>query len=348
MQANGNWPETIETVEQLDDVLSRPGRAAIEGLRRADGDVIVLGAAGKMGPTLVRMLRRAADASGADRRIIAVSRFRDSELPARFAGWGVETIAGDLADRQFVAQLPDAPNVFFLSGMKFGATGNEPLTWGMNAYVPAVVAERYAGRRIVAFSTGNVYGLTRVAGGGSTESDPLAPVGEYAMSCLGRERLFQYFSDRDGTPTTIIRLNYAVELRYGVLVDLAERVARGEPIDVSMGSVNVIWQGDACSAVIASLADSCSPARILNVAGPEVLSVRSVAERIASGLGRPVSFTGTEGADALINNATACHAAYGLPEVTIDQLLGWTVGWVQAGGASLGKPTHFESRSGRF
>lgn len=320
----------------------------MEGLRRAEGDVIVLGAAGKMGPTLARMLRRAADAARSERRVIAVSRFRDPALRNRLADWGVETIAGDLADRRFVAELPETPNVFFLSGMKFGATGNEPLTWGMNTYVPAVIAERYAGSRIVAFSTGNVYGLTPVAGGGSREQDALAPVGEYAMSCVGRERLFQYFSERDGTPTTIIRLNYAVELRYGVLVDLAERIVRSAPIDVSMGHVNVIWQGDACAAVIAALADSSSPARVLNVAGPDVLSVRTIAERIGERLERPVSFTGSESEDALLNNAGACHAAYGRPEVTVDQLLEWTAGWVQGGGVRLGKPTHYESRSGRF
>lgn len=342
------WPAAIDTVAQLEELLSRPGPAAINALRQASGDVIVLGAAGKMGPTLTCMLHRAADAAGARRRIIAVSRFSNAAARDAFAAHGIETIAGDLADRAFVAALPDAPNIYYLSGMKFGATGNEPLTWGMNAYVPALVAERYAGRRIVAFSTGNVYGLVPVTGGGSREGDPLNPIGEYAMSCVARERIFQYFSEKDRTPTTLIRLNYAVELRYGVLVDLAQRIVRGEPIDLAMGYVNVIWQGDACNAIVASL-DACAvPAHILNVAGQQIVRVRDLAEQLGALLGRPVEFTGDERPDALLNNAQACHARYGLPQVSIEQLLRWTADWVRRGGETLGKPTHFESRSGQF
>jgi len=342
------WPASINNVEQLDELLSRPGTAAVETLRKLPGDIVILGAAGKMGPTLAWMLRRAAEAAGTARRIIAVSRFRDPGSQDAFRRWGVETVAGDLADRALVSGLPDAPNVFYLSGMKFGATGNEPLTWGMNAYVPALVAERYAASRIVAFSTGNVYGLVPVASGGSRETDALAPVGEYAMSCLARERIFEYFSQRNRTPVSLIRLNYAVELRYGVLVDLAERIARGEPIDLAMGYVNVIWQGDACNAIIGSLADCSSPAQVLNVAGPEVLSVRQLAEQLAERLGKSVRFTGAEGTDALLNNAGLCHTRHGAPEVSLEQLLDWTADWVLRDGARHGKPTHFESRSGRF
>jgi nucleoside-diphosphate-sugar epimerase len=342
------WPTSIDTIVQLDELLSRPGAAAVETLGQFPGDVVVLGAAGKMGPTLARMLRRAADGAGILRRIIAVSRFREPGSSDAFHQHGIETIAGDLADRAFVSQLPAAPHVFFLSGMKFGATGNEPLTWGMNAYVPALVAERYARSRIVAFSTGNVYGLVPVASGGSRETDPTAPVGEYAMSCLARERIFEYFCQRDQTPTTLIRLNYAVEQRYGVLVDLADRIMRDEPIDLAMGHVNVIWQGDACNAIIASLADCRCPAHILNIAGPEVLSVRWLAEQLADRLGKQARFSGTEGTDALLNNAQASHAKHGPPQVKVDQLLQWTAEWVRRRGPLLGKPTHFESRSGRF
>lgn len=342
------WPDTIESVEQLDELLSRPGSAAVECLRRVDGDVVLLGAGGKMGPTLGRMLRRAADDSQAPRRIIAVSRFSNPQTRGQFADCSLETIAGDLTDRAFVERLPDAPNVFYLCAMKFGATGNEPLTWGMNAYVPTLVAERYRGSRIVAFSTGNIYGLTPVAGGGSRETDTPAPVGEYAMSCLARERLFQYVCDRDQTPTTMIRLNYAVELRYGVLVDLALRIMQGEPIDLSMGYVNVVWQGDACNAVIASLADCAVPVQALNVTGPTVLRVRSLAERLAEMLGRHVEFTGVENQDALLNNAQVCHERYGLPEISIGRLLRWTADWIGREQPILGKPTHFEVRSGRF
>ncbi|MBL8849209.1 MAG: NAD-dependent epimerase/dehydratase family protein, partial [Planctomycetaceae bacterium] len=297
------WPAAIDTVEQLDELQSRPGPAAIDSLRRTGGDIIVLGAAGKMGPALIRMLQRASAVAGSARRIIAVSRFSNSSTRAEFESLGVGTIAGDLADPGFVAGLPDAANVFFLGGMKFGATGNEPLTWGMNAWMPALVADRYAGRRIVAFSTGNVYGLAPVAGGGSKETDPLSPVGEYAMSCVARERLFQYFCEQHGTPTTLIRLNYAVEMRYGVLVDLAQRIVRDEPVDLAMGYVNVIWQGDACNAVIASLADCTVPASILNVAGLEILRIRDVALRLGDLLQRTPQFTGTESFDALLNNA---------------------------------------------
>jgi nucleoside-diphosphate-sugar epimerase len=342
------WTSSIDNVDQLDELLSRPGPVAVDTLRQLPGDVLILGAAGKMGPTLAWMLRRAADAAGSSRHVIAVSRFREPGSREAFHRQEVETIAGDLADRDFVSALPAAPNVFYLSGMKFGATGNEPLTWGMNAYVPALIAERYPGSRIVAFSTGNVYGLVPVASGGSRETDPLAPVGEYAMSCLARERMFQYFSERNRTPVSLIRLNYAVELRYGVLLDLAERIVRDQPVDLAMGYVNVVWQGDACNAIIGSLADCSSPAHILNVAGPDVLSVRRLAEQLAERLGKSVQFSGGEGADALLNNAGVCHAKYGPPLVSVEQMLEWTADWVLRGGARLGKPTHFESRSGRF
>ena len=338
----------IRSVEELDETLSRPSDSAIDALRRTPGDVVILGAGGKMGATLARMARRACEASGDARRVVAVSRFGDAAVRDRFTGWGIETIAGDLTDRAFVESLPDAPNVVFMTGMKFGSTGQEQLTWAMNVYVPALVCERYAGSRIAAFSTGNVYGLVPVSGGGSVESDAPNPSGEYAMSCLGRERVFEYFCEKDETPISIIRLNYSTELRYGVIVDLAQQVHAGETVDLAMGCVNVVWQGDACSWTLCALAECEVPARVVNVAGPEILRVREVCERLGALLGRKPAFRGIESDDALLNNADAARERYGEPAVSVDQILRWSAAWVSAGGPLLGKPTHFESRDGKF
>lgn len=341
-------PREFRDTEQLDEFLSTPSPSAIDGLRRAPGDVVILGVGGKMGYTLARMARRAADEAGSPRRIIGVSRFQNRRLPAVLEAAGVEVIPGDLLDRDFAGRLPDAPNVIFMAGMKFGSTGQEPLTWAMNTHLPAIACERYRGARIAAFSTGNVYGLVPVRGGGSMEMDRPAPVGEYAMSCLGRERMFEYFSLRDGNPTTLIRLNYATELRYGVLVDIGLQVYRGAPVDLSMSYVNVIWQGDACALVLAALPDGTSPARPLNVAGAEILCVRDVANRFGELFGREVEFCGDPGEDALINNGSMVHRQYGSPSVPVSRMLPWIADWIARGGELLGKPTHFESRSGRF
>lgn len=342
------WPAAFRDVGELDEFMTRPTRAAVEGLRRSPGDMIILGVGGKMGPTLARMARRAADETGPPRRVYGVSRFSDRALPKQLEHCGIECTAGDLLDRSFLATLPDAANVIFMAGMKFGSSGQEPLTWGMNTHLPALVCERYPTARIAAFSTGNVYGLTAVHDRGSVETDPPAPVGEYAMSCLGRERIFEYFCERHAAPTTLLRLNYATELRYGVLVDIAQQVLRGEPVDVSMGYVNVIWQGDACALTLASLPDGTVPARVLNIAGPEVLSVRDVALRFGRLLDREVTLQGDEGADALLNDGSAAHRCYGPPSVTVERMLPWIADWLTHGGELLGKPTHFESRSGRF
>lgn len=341
-------PERIRDAAHLDDLLSEPSAAAIDGIRAADGDVLVLGAGGKMGPTLARMARRAMDAAGLRFRIIAVARFSSSELRHTLEAQGIETIPCDLLDETAVEALPDAPNVVFMAGRKFGSTGDEPLTWAMNSHVPAIVCRRYRQSRIVAFSTGNVYGLTRRGRGGSREEDVPAPIGEYAMSCLGRERMFEYFSARSGTRVAILRLNYAVEMRYGVLVDLAQRIASGASIDLAMGYVNVIWQGDANAMAIAALAHAASPALILNVAGPEELSVRAISDDLARRMGSTVSFAGAEMNDALLSNAARGYELLGTPRVDTRRLLAWTADWVQRGGESLGKPTHFESRAGRF
>ena len=341
-------PTSIADDDQLDDLLSAPTPDAIDTMRALQGDVVVLGVAGKMGPTLARMVRRASEAAGTSRRVIGVSRFSEEGQEAALQAHGVETVRCDLLDEGAVAALPDAPLVIYMAGRKFGSSGLESLTWAMNTYLPAVIARRYAGSRIAAFSTGNVYGLARAGHGGSREADAPAPVGEYAMSCLGRERMFEHMSRTHGTPVAILRLNYATEMRYGLLVDLARKVYAGEVVDLTMGYANVIWQGDANGMAIASLRHAASPPYIVNIAGREELSVRRVCEGLATRLGRSVRFTGTEAPDAILSNGARGWADLGAPQVTLDQLLDWTADWVARGGGSLGKPTHFESRDGRF
>ena len=341
-------PDRIRDVAHLDDLLSDPSPAAIDAIRAADGDVIVLGAAGKMGPTLARMARRAMDAAGLQHRVVAVARFSSSGVRADLEARGIETVQCDLLDEHAVERLPDARNVIFMAGRKFGSTGDEPLTWAMNTHVPAIVCVRYRQSRIVAFSTGNIYGLTARGRGGSREEDSPSPVGEYAMSCLGRERLFEYFSRLHGTPTAILRLNYAVEMRYGVLADLASRISRGAEIDLGMGYVNVIWQGDANAMAVAALARTTTPPLVVNVAGGDELSVRTISSELARMIGTIVKFAGAEMPDALLSNGARGHELLGAPRVDIGRVLEWTADWVQRGGESLGKPTHFESRAGQF
>ena len=309
---------------------------------------MVLGVAGKMGPTLARMARRASDSASVRRRIIGVSRFSRVESRRELESHGIETIQGDLLDPNFVDSLPEVPNVIYMAGMKFGATGKEPLTWAMNAYLPALVCRKFRRSRIVAFSTGNVYGAVPVSSGGSRETDPPDPCGEYAMSCLGRERIIEYFSRTLGIPAVLIRLNYAVEMRYGVLVDLAQKVYGGQAIDLTMGYLNAIWQGEANALALCTLPDASSPPLCLNVAGSECLRVREICERFGQLLGKPVQFTGAEAADALLSNAEAAARRYGPPRVNAEQMIRWIAHWLTHGGPTLGKPTHFEVRNGKF
>jgi nucleoside-diphosphate-sugar epimerase len=341
-------PHTIDSVAQLEALLSEPTPAAVETLSRLDGDLILLGVGGKMGPTLARMARAASDEAGVRRRVIGAARFSTPGLEEQLREHGVETVRCDLLDRDSVRQLPDAANVVWMSGMKFGATGQSALTWAMNTHAPALVCERYRTSRVVAFSTGNVYGLGPVHLGGARESDPLNPVGEYSLSAVGRERIFEHFSRAHGIPTLILRLNYACEMRYGVLADVAQRVWAGQPVSLGMGHFNAIWQGDANAAALCAFAHLETPPKVLNVAGPETLSVRRVAEAFGEMLGRPVTFQGTESPDALLSNAQRAHGLFGYPRVSVWRLMEWVADWVRRGGVTHGKPTHFESREGTF
>jgi len=342
--------ERIANEEQLEIELSRPYPETVEQLRSIPGDYLVLGAGGKMGPTLCRLLKNACTAAEVQRRVYAVSRFSDPRLRERLETVGVQTIQADLIDRCSYAELPDAANIFFLAGMKFGAGTREDLTWAMNTYVPALAAERWSGPgvRIVAFSTGNVYPFVEPDSGGTDERTQPEPRGEYAMSCLGRERIFQYFSATGGTETVLIRLNYANELRYGVLVDLARKVLAGQAIDLSMGYVNVIWQGDANNYIARSLCLASSPASVLNVAGPEILSVRALAQRIAELAGTKARFTGNEQPTALLSDSSRCLELFGPPAVSLEWMLSRAVNWLSRGGRTLNKPTKYQVRDGKF
>jgi nucleoside-diphosphate-sugar epimerase len=337
----------IRTEAELEDRLSEPTPAVVETMARVPGDVIFLGVAGKMGPTLARMARRASDAAGVNRRVIGVSRF-SAGGDAALREHGVEAVRCDLLNESEVEKLPDAANVVYMPARKFGATGDEATTWAVNCYLPAVVCKKYRQSRIVAFSTGNVYPLVPAASGGSKETDPPNPVGEYGMSALGRERMFEHFSRTLGTPVSVIRLNYACDLRYGVLVDLARKVFAGEPVDLTMGHFNTIWQGDANALTLSALGHCATPPRVFNVTGPEVLGVRSVCERFGELFGKPPRYTGSESDTALLSNASATLARLGPPRVPADQLIEWVAAWVAAGGRLLNKPTRFEARDGRF
>jgi nucleoside-diphosphate-sugar epimerase len=333
------------TEAELDDLLSTPRPETSAALAACPGDVVILGAGGKMGPTLARMVRRAAHD---DRRVIAVSRWSSAAAERALNDAGVQTVRCDLLDRRAVDALPNAPNVVFMAGQKFGTTGAPAMTWGMNTVVPAICAERYHSSRITAFSTGNVYALTPVASGGSRETDQPMPVGEYAASCLGRERVFELYAERFGTRVAVVRLNYAIDLRYGVLVDIALRVYRGEAVPVDMGYVNVIWQGDANRIAIESLAHAASPPFVVNVTGGETLSVRSLAQTFAERLGKPARFSGTERRDALLSDTSRMQATFAPPSTTLDEMISRVADWVEHGGALLGKPTKFEARDGNF
>jgi nucleoside-diphosphate-sugar epimerase len=334
---------------ELIDRLTTPTADCVDAASRLHGDVLLLGAGGKLGPSLALLLHRSLVASGSQCRVVCVSRFSDAGTAMMLGRAGIRTIAADLMDRKELDRLPDAPYVYHLAGSKFGTTGNAARTWAMNALLPAMVAERFRSSSIVALSTGNVYPFVPPASGGATEDAAPGPVGEYAQSCLARERVLEYVSAQHGTGILLVRLNYACDLRYGVPVDIAQRVASGQPVDLTMGYFNVLWQGDV-NRILIRAAELCStPPTILNLTGPETISVRDAAARLAAGMGfPPPSYEGTEQGSALLSNAGRCWRMYGPPNVTTDQLLEWTAHWVRLGGSTLNKPTHFEVTDGRF
>lgn len=339
-------PLTLDA--ELEDRLSAPSEADIACCRRLQGDILVLGAGGKMGPSLVRRIVRASSAAGARRHVIAASRFSSPDRRHAVEASGATTITCDLLDPESVAALPDCPLVLFLAGRKFGSTDDTTLTWGINTIVPVNVARRFRHANIVAFSTGNVYAFMPTSSGGSVEADRPSPRGEYAQSCLGRERIFEYFAHHHGTRTLIFRLNYAVDLRYGVLVDIARAVRARQPVDRTVSHLNVIWQGDANSYAVRALEGCASPARVLNVTGPEVLSVTELAEFFGRRFGVAPVFTGEPCGQALLSNASACYQWLGMPEVSAGELIDAVASWLERGGRTLDKPTRFEVTDGAF
>lgn len=342
------FPEKIETESDLEELLSRPGDGLSEFMSRIEGDILFLGISGKIGPSLASMARRACTHAGVKKRIMGVSRSCNREQQAQLESLGVETIQGDLLDIKFLKSLPSFENIFFLAGMKFGATDNLPATWAINTYLPALISERFRESRIAVFSTGCVYPLVKIESGGSVETDPPVAIGEYAQSCLGRERMFEYGSRKHNNKSILIRLNYSVEPRYGVLVDIALKVKNRIPVDLTMGYFNAIWQGDMNNQVLRSLEYSQVPPRILNITGPEILSVRETAIKFGQLFGHEPVFINKESETALLSNASEAISLFGSPEVAADQIIRWTAQWLIDGNRLLDKPTHFEVRDGKF
>ncbi len=340
----GKLPATIESVGHLEDCLSSPSEALVEYFRGLQGDVMILGAGGKIGPTMARMAWRAVDAAGVKKDVIAVDVAPLEEL----SSCGITTYTADLLDLESVKNLPHAENIVYMVGRKFGSTGSEWLTWAINTMLPHNVAQVFTGSRISVFSTGCVYPVVHVFTGGSTEDDPAEPVGEYAMSCLGRERVFDYYSAEKGEKVVHIRLNYALELRYGVLVDIARKVFNGDPVDVTTGFMNGIWQGDCCDQVLRSFELASSPSEILNVTGPETLSVRWIANRFGRLLGKEAIITGEENGMGYLSNASKANALFGNPAVPIGRTIEWVADWLRGGGGVIDKPTHFETQDGKY
>lgn len=337
------WNET-----ELENRLSEPTPVVIDAVSRLEGDILLLGVGGKMGPSLARMAKRATELAGVPRKVYGVARFSSPELPAQLEEWGIEPIRCDLLNKEDVARLPDAGNVIHMTGRKFGSTGEESATWAVNCYLPALAFDRFAGAKMVAFSTGNVYPFSPVNGHGPDTDAVLQPVGEYGMSALGRERIFEYFCKRDNSPLAVMRLNYACDLRYGVLVDLAEKVLSGQPIDLGMGHFNTIWQGDANALTLRAFDFAAVPAKRFNLTGPRVLAVREVCQRFGELFGKPPQFVGEEAETALLSDSRSSLAELGPLTMSEDELIDAVAGWLSSGGKRLGKPTHFEARDGRF
>ena len=342
------FPEKISSENELDDVMTRPSAPLVNMIKDLPGDIMILGAAGKMGISLALLAQRAISEAGVRKNLTCVSRFSNPQAREALEQFGITTIACDLLDQGALSALPDAENIIYMAGMKFGTSGSAATTWAINSFLPGLVCRRYSRSRIVLFSTGNIYPLVPTDSGGCLETDAPSPTGEYAQSALGRERIFEYFSTRHGFPGVIYRLNYAIDLRYGVLLDIAEQVYSDKPVNLQTGYVNVIWQGDANSIALRCLEQACSPPLILNVTGMETLSVRKLARNFGAIFKREPFFEGQEADTAFLSNAGRCHDLFGPFSVSIDQMISWVAYWVQAGGSTLGKPTHFEVRSGVY
>lgn len=329
-------------------MLTQPSPTLVQVMSALQGDLSILGVGGKMGPTLARLARRALDEAGSRSDVIGVARFSDPKVRDLLESRGVRTLQADLLADDAMKQLPDAANVIFLAARKFGSTGDESTTWAMNTLLPARVADRYRDSRIVALSTGNVYPLSPIESHGPTEDDLTGPIGEYAQSCRGKERMFEYFSRQCATRTAIVRLNYAIDLRYGVLIDIARRVWTNEPIDLTMGHVNIVWQGDANTAVLRCFEHCASPPFVLNLTSPETYSVRQLATALGKRLDKQPVFQGTEAPNALLSNAARYKELMGGPTVTVDRMIDWVAEWIRRDGVTWGKPTHFQVRDGKF
>ncbi|EGK07653.1 NAD-dependent epimerase/dehydratase family protein [Kroppenstedtia eburnea] len=338
----------MRTVDELEEKLAEPSPSLVTDLSRLEGDLMILGVGGKMGPSLAKLAKNALDQAGVHKRVIGVSRFSNKDLQHQLEARGIETISADLLDEAQLRNLPEVKNIIYMIGQKFGTSGREYFTWAMNTYLPARVAERFRNSRIVAFSTGNVYPLTPVVTGGASEEQPVEPVGEYAQSCLGRERILEYFSRKYEIPLLQFRLNYAIDLRYGVLCEIARAVREQKPIDLRMGQANVIWQGDANEMALRGLKFCATPPRILNVTGPETVSIRWLAQRFGEFFGIEPVFIHEEQTTALLNNASQAHQIFGYPKVSLRRMMEWTAAWVESDGDTFDKPTHFQERAGRF
>jgi nucleoside-diphosphate-sugar epimerase len=334
--------------QQLDEALSTPCPALVEMMRRIEGDIMILGIAGKIGVTLGMAALKAIRQAGVSKRVIGVSRFSDPESRGKLEQYGIETIQSDLLDNDAVRRLPDVPNIIFMAGRKFGTSSSMETTWAVNTLVPANIASRFQQSTIVAFSTGCVYSLVPIESGGSKEDDCPDPVGEYAQSTLARERIFEYYSHMNKTPVCLVRLNYAIDLRYGVLRDIGDSVYAGQPVDVTMGYVNVIWQGDAINQSLLCLEQCASPPSVLNITGTETLSVKEIALEFGRQFSLDINLVGSESPTALLSNSSRATGLFGKPAVTVEQMIAWTAEWIKSGGPSLNKPTHFETRDGKF
>lgn len=338
----------LRTIEELEAKLAEPSEALVKDLSTIEGDILILGVGGKMGPSLARLAQNAVREGGLNKRIIGVSRFSNEEARRELEDAGIETISCDLLNDAELMKLPHADNIIYMAGNKFGTTGREHFTWGMNTYLPGRVAEKYKDSRIVVFSSGNIYPFMPIGSGGASESITPEPIGEYAQSTLGRERIFEYHSHKNGTPMLFYRLNYAIDMRYGVLLEIAKSVHEQRAINLTMGHANVIWQGDANQMALRCLTECTNPPSIMNITGPETMSIRWAAEEFAKRLGKEAIFEGTESELALLNNASKSHQRFGYPTVSLLQMIDWMAEWVEAGGSTWNKPTHFQERKGKF